>query len=108
MYKYKFRFLYIYSYFGSEVKHRSDMIQPLLSLGFSEFKSDNILSELQRRHYLRYSHRTEVEKSGIEYDGRKSYYSVGESGYKFLKKLKIDDKDDPRVQSLLAREMLNN
>lgn len=108
MYKYKFRFLYIYSYFGSEVKYKKDLIQPLLDLGFDETQSENILFDINRRNYLRYAHRTEVENSGIKYDGRKSYFSVGEGGYRFLKKLKIDDKDDPKIQSLLAKEMLND
>lgn len=107
MYKYKFRFLYLYSIFGEDIVYKGDMVKPMMNLlNKDEANAGGVIVEIQRKNYLRYVHRSEAEYRKVDYDGRRSYFTIGESGYKFLKSFGITSKDDPKLSSLLAKEML--
>ena len=105
LYKYQTNFLLLYSTFGQEVKYKGDMVQPLLNQ-FNEEQAGARVSELERRGFLRYAHKEEVENSKLKYDGRKSYFTIGEKGWKFLKTVGIKDENDPTIDALLAKELL--
>lgn len=106
LYKYQTNFLLLYSMLGKSVNYKGDMINILAKSESDEVKAGRQISELERRGFLRYAYREEVKSSGLKYDGRKSYFTIGEKGWKFLKDVGIKDENDPTIDALLAKELL--
>lgn len=106
LYKYQTNFLLLYSSFGKDVKYKGDMVGVLTDKESEWGKAGRKISELERRGFLRYAYRDEVKSHGIKYDGRKSYFTIGDKGWKFLKDVGIKDEKDPTIDALLAKELL--
>lgn len=108
LYKYQFRFLLIFSRHGKEVKKRQDYINALTETQkCNEATAVAQLSQLNKADYIDYALKDEVRaKTNFKYDGRRTYYTIGPSGFEFLECLGIESKDDEKLTTILAKELL--
>jgi hypothetical protein len=111
LYKYQLNFLILFSHFGYLVVDKKDMMEALSehvktsSPSFAPVFSHKI-SDIVNRGLLRRASKQEVKKSGIHYDGRKTYLTVGIEGQAYLDEIGIKDNTDSMLSVYIAKKLL--